>query len=154
LFGEMRKLAHEAGDRTAEGFALTRLAGLAPEVADAKRLYVEALSITEDDANDARARAYLGLVRCDLRLGSPKEAERILSQIPTGDLEPKTRLRVLLVRGDVAMRQSHYEAALEAYRSAWDEPERAQLPPQAQARIGASLGEAALHASNTEIARG
>jgi tetratricopeptide (TPR) repeat protein len=153
LFSDMQKVAHEAGDRAAEGFALTRLAELTSEAADAKRLYIEALSILEHDAHDARARAYVGLAQCARRLGSPAEATRILSPIPIGELEPMTRQLVLLARGKAAMAQHHYDDALAAFRSIWDESQHARSSPLTQAFIGLYLGQAALHAGNAEAAR-
>jgi hypothetical protein len=153
LFGELRAVARAARDPAAELLALTRLAELAPDLADARRLYLESMPLLEDADPEARARACTGLARCELLLGDPEQAEHVLSRIAISELKPETRIRALVLRAEVATAQGRHLAALAGYRSAWNEPRRALLPSRSQAHIGVLLGEAALRAGDAEIAR-
>lgn len=148
-FGELQRVARDAGDRAAESFALLRLAELAPGAEGSRQLCLQALSLLEDEDHEARAQAFLGLALHELRSGKLDEAKRNLSRIPLGKLKPKTRIRVLLVRGTASSRR---DEALAAYRSAWDE-QRTLPPTRTQADLGMIVGSAALHAGDAEIAR-
>lgn len=151
-FSEMRKLAHDAQDRAAELFALTRLLELAPDVASARRRYRQAISMLDDEDHEARARICIELSRFEL-LENPDVVERLFSQLDMAALKPRTRFRILVARGAVAMAQGNLEAVLMAYRSAWDDPQRALLPLRDQVLIDVLLGWAALEVGELAIAR-
>ncbi|HWO19730.1 MAG TPA: hypothetical protein VNO30_13185 [Kofleriaceae bacterium] len=151
-FDELRRLARDAQDRAAELFALTHLIELAPDVSDARRLYLQAMWLMEPEDHEARARVSLELSRLELPV-NPDEAERVLSQIEVAQLTPKTRIQILASRGSVAMTRGHHAAALVAARSAWDDPQRPQLPSRTQAIIGVILGSSALLAGDRAAAR-
>lgn len=153
LFGELREVARVARDPAAEVFALTRLIELAPDLERARPLYLQAASMTQDEDHEARARAGLAIARHALLARHPDEAERVLSGALLAELQPRTRARVLLARGGAATARDQHDAALAAYRMAWDEQERAAPLPRPHARIGLLLGDAALRAGEAEVAR-
>jgi tetratricopeptide (TPR) repeat protein len=155
-FSEMRDVARFARDHAAELFAMTRLAELGPELVGTRQMFLDALSLMQDDDHEARARAAIGLARHDLIMSrNLDEAERILSELePLSELQPKTRIRVHVARGSVATARDDHGAALGAYRMAWDEQQRVVPPSRQHARISVLLGEAALRGGDVEVARG
>lgn len=155
LFNELREVARIARDPAAEVFALIRLVELAPDVEHAQPLYRQAMAMTQDDDQETRARACIAIARHEIMAGDPDEAERILSEVTSlTELQPRTRMRLLITRGGVATARDRHDDALTAYRMAWDEQERAAPLSRQHARIGVLLGEAALRASDSESARG
>ncbi len=154
LFGELREVARVARDPAAEVFALSRLVDLDIDIEHARSLYLQAIAVTHEEDHEARARMCLALARHELMAGAPDEAELILSRVaPLQELQPRTRIRVLVVRGRVATARGQHGAALAAYRSVWEEQELTAPLSRQHAGIGALLGEAALRTGNAEIAR-
>lgn len=154
LFEEMRVAARGTLDLAAEVFALIRLIELAPDAERARLLYLEVVSITEDGDHEVRARSCLALARQELRAGNLDEAERLLSLTePLVELQPNMVVRALVARGELATTRDQHDGALAAYRRAWEAQDRSAPFSRRHARLGVLLGEAALRAGETAVAR-
>jgi hypothetical protein len=154
LYAELHAAARAALDPAAEVFALIRLVELAPGLEHARSLYLQAMLLVQDEDHEVRAHACLALARQELLAGHPDEAERTLSRVTSlTELQPRTRMRVLVARGKVATARRQDGDALMAYRTAWDELGRTDLLSRRHARIGLLLGDAALRAGDATLAR-
>jgi tetratricopeptide (TPR) repeat protein len=100
-FEEIRDVARVARDPDAELFALTRLLEIAPEVALARTLALQALELAEDPA--PRALVYIALARQEITAGALDEAERTLAQTGSeAELPPRICRRLLTARKELA----------------------------------------------------